>query len=755
MENFTYDKNKNLQDNLNYIGLDLKVIPQFLKEKIYPEYTVSRGYDEHTYKVYKYIPIKDIQILLTDVSREDDLKKRYDASSQLIEYIIPNDDEKEKNNIFLDTVENLNKDEIEKTRREQDRIGANIPFRVKFRENYLWQIYYSESTNQYFMLFSTRSANSSKMLYLLKEQINNGWKHIYAPVTCLDYTEELLSKLDILDLEKYIREFTDNWPQIYEVFDRDNNAKLYISGESNVYEGIVVKYRIILDNKQQALEFIKLTRALFIMQNEMYSKYKFRAVLNEWNSLDFWYENIKITYEYLPKFISEEYNKISNQILRQDEELVKLNKKIQDLKIEYLKKEKEYSFKEKEISTYLKYRRTFFGKIRYYFKNKNKKTVKDIQEDVKETEKQTETESLENRNGSNFYTLDELKAIDKILSQKDRLFNSIKSDIKSLEIKVINLDKKIENAKIYIEKIDENSKSIFDFWKFTNKDEISLPEGKEENKEDTNFKLQRIFTFEETFEEFSGNMDALLRTEFTLEELNIIFAVRECENILRDINKIKNGNEDELQNSLDELKWKIKEEENKLGYRNFDVFGNIMENQSTIKVLGGKKHRENRKNVYKILNINESTTLEEYKEKLNQYIDKIDNAINKVNINYDITLYKSFNSYDDFKTNGYEIYSLNINEVLKENRRVLIKLEIKDYLRAMPYTNIVFYTDVNETLPIGMNCGEEILVNNNSLKFEMCSKKELLVNNYDEKDIDGDSIETNTIEIYEYTAYVN
>ena len=54
-------------------------------------------------------------------------------------------------------------------------------------------------------------------------------------------------------------------------------------------------------------------------------------------------------------------------------------------------------------------------------------------------------------------------------------------DINALKLKIKNLKKKIENASNYIKEIDEHKKSIFEFWKYTNKDEVqSLDEGEEE-----------------------------------------------------------------------------------------------------------------------------------------------------------------------------------------------------------------------------------------------------------------------------------
>lgn len=45
-------------------------------------------------------------------------------------------------------------------------------------------------------------------------------------------------------------------------------------------------------------------------------------------------------------------------------------------------------------------------------------------------------------------------------------------DIKALEASIARLNKRIENAKSYIEEIEDHKKSIFEFWKFVNKDNL-------------------------------------------------------------------------------------------------------------------------------------------------------------------------------------------------------------------------------------------------------------------------------------------
>lgn len=73
--------NENIVNNLKYLGLDLENIPDSIKEFVLLDYRPSKYNDEHNYKVYKYIPIKDIQILLTPTNRLCDISEKYRQSS--------------------------------------------------------------------------------------------------------------------------------------------------------------------------------------------------------------------------------------------------------------------------------------------------------------------------------------------------------------------------------------------------------------------------------------------------------------------------------------------------------------------------------------------------------------------------------------------------------------------------------------------------------------------------------------------------
>ena len=127
--------------------------------------------------------------------------------------------------------------EIEKIENLQDEFLQNEPFKVKYKRDHLWQIYYSEEENKYFMLVCTKEDTFSEFLYALKARMDyykrkkRELPRIYAPIQGIGYREEYLQKSEIADLENYLWLFTKNWPLIFEVYHGKNELSLQIVGQ--------------------------------------------------------------------------------------------------------------------------------------------------------------------------------------------------------------------------------------------------------------------------------------------------------------------------------------------------------------------------------------------------------------------------------------------------------------------------------------------------------------------------------------------
>ena len=128
--------------NLKFVGLDLENVPDFLMEYNDVDYRPTKAYEQTEFKVYKYINLRDIQILLTPTNRLNTISEKYSKVIPLCDFL---DSEDEQNLInyakFLKMAENLNIREINKIEEEQNLMREKVPFSVKFETNYLWEIF--------------------------------------------------------------------------------------------------------------------------------------------------------------------------------------------------------------------------------------------------------------------------------------------------------------------------------------------------------------------------------------------------------------------------------------------------------------------------------------------------------------------------------------------------------------------------------------------------------------------------------------
>lgn len=468
---------KLILENLNYLGFDLKNIPDFLMNYKDVEYKPEKVVEQTDFKIYKYINLKDIQILLTPVNKLGSVVEKYTKAHPLCEYL--KIDDILNSDLFVEMLEKLDKKEINQIEEEQNIAKYKVPFKVECDTHNLWQIYYSELTGKYFMLVSTDEANYSAFFYLLKKQIecaNSGKDElIFVPITNLNYTKRYLKNEQISDIEKYIWLFTKEWPRVYEVFDKENELTMHIVGYTKVYDEIQSLYKIELKTKTEANKFFEFIKDLFILKAELPHHYNFDTQISEKGELTFEFNNKIVSYNTLSKFIKEEYKKNATELQKIFEEKEKIDIELDKIKEEETEKNKEYIFKEKQVSTYLECRKSAFGKIKYFFKSKNgkfaklkeKKTKIENLKEENEIEKIISNAIIENKE---VYNIEDLIKICIELDRINLKIENAKKDIKTLKDRLRILTDKIENATLFLQTIDEHKKSIFEFWKFSNRD---------------------------------------------------------------------------------------------------------------------------------------------------------------------------------------------------------------------------------------------------------------------------------------------
>ena len=122
----------NMKEKIEYLGLDLENIPSTIKNFKPIKYRIPKFYDEKQYKQYRYVSIKNIQILLSPTNRLDDIQDKYKQASPLIDYLDnKNEDNFIKHTTFLNMLRKVKIEDIEKVEKEQENLNKKVPFKVK------------------------------------------------------------------------------------------------------------------------------------------------------------------------------------------------------------------------------------------------------------------------------------------------------------------------------------------------------------------------------------------------------------------------------------------------------------------------------------------------------------------------------------------------------------------------------------------------------------------------------------------------
>ena len=760
---------KGIEKKLEYLGLDLDKIPRTLKKFEPLEFRVPRFYEEKQYRQYRYIPIKDIQILLSPTNRLDEIEEKYKKASPLADYL----DNKSEENIlkyttFLNMLKEFKLEDVEKIEEEQSNLSKKIPFKVKYQNNYLWQIYYSENTDKYFMLVPTEDSDYSTFFYLLKKQLEKRRTgKIFVPIRNVEYSSTFLRKSEFEDLENYLWLFTKDWPLIYEVYDKNDNLSIHIVGETEVYQKIKSPYKIKLETKEEATQFYKLLKAMFILQTELPNYFEFKTKINKNGGIEFDLENQSIEYGDIVEWLNKQYSLGETKQEVVEDLIVENKQKLENLKIEIAAQEIEYLAKEKQITTFLECKKSFFGKFKYYFKysKKNKKnkmkqeTFNEESQEVEEEIIQEEEQLPKKKKKKANYTIEELIELYKIIESKEHELKNLLMDINSLKLKNKNMAKKIENAASFIEEIDRHKKSIFEFWKYSNKDEMAvLPEGEAE---EINIikKITKTFDYEDDIEDFGKKMDKMQRKNLNKEETDSIYIT--TTNLLKLINKIKLNDfvPKDIENQLKELKKEAIEEKTLTNEEEFDIFGGILQDSTKVSKIRNKKHRELPKDKFNILEISKTTKQIGFKLALEKVISNTKSALEKVVVTEDIPVYKAIVD-DKLDDRQFNVFNINpekeIQETIKrESSKInFYKLNLKEGSNAVSYTNCIFYDNQNKTLPVGQDLSTRILVDITKLNLNLAGKSTFKIAELEDENDDFSKINIKNITVFEFDTEI-
>ena len=336
--------------------------------------------------------------------------------------------------------------------------------------------------------------------------------------------------------------------------------------------------------------------------------------------------------------------------------------------------------------------------------------------------KALQEDDLDKEEEKKSYTLENLVRIYKEFDEKEHKNNELKRENNNLQLRIKNLNKKIQNANVYIDEIEKHKKSIFEFWKYCNKDEqMSLAEGEEENTVAENKK--KVITYDADIKELGRLLDDAEFKLFTQNESNSVYAAGT--DLLSILNKIytETVTDEDLEKSLKKIK------ENK-----------------EYSVINGK-------NTFEILNLKNEISIDEYSKKLSQILRTVQNLMSKIKLPKNAAVYRVA-SQEEIDVKKFNLFSIRMeDEIVKilqdisKNR--IYRVNFKEGTNLLAYTNTIYSEFSNRTLPIGMDVNSEILVDMSKFRLEEVTTSNFRIITAEKE---NGKVETKDFEVIEFDA---
>lgn len=741
MPKITNEEIKTVDDKLKYIGLNIKEIPNFFKNNKVKECILSKEYRDTTCKVYKYVDVNDIQIFITSAKTLEKIENKCKNTKSIYEYIR----DELLCNKFLQMVENINIEDLMELENEQNRFDISYPYNISYKNSFKWHVFYCEASKKYMMLVSSNEKASEAMFLLLKKQIQSNKDNvtikIYIPIINEGYSEKFLTNSQITDIENYLWFFTKRWPSVYEVVDIYGNRSMHIIGKTLIYENIESYYKIVLKDKKVAIEKYELLKELFLISSNLREEYKFEIKINESGMFQIFFKEQEISLNKMEQFLNEQVEEKIDRVHEIIEKIESLENELVQKKQELDTVNEEYNQKQKQIVTFLQCKRTFLGRFKYFFKSnkKHKRINKIFQVQKVELLKDDEVND-EVYNRKEFYYIEDLLAVCNILSKKSDMYKANKKEFKSITEKIEILKQKIKNADLFINEIESHKHSIFEFWKFTNKDLPNELTEAEKLPNDKKNNPQESFNFLRDIENLEKEMDNMQLDKLSKNEMDAIFIVKDYINVLDILCKkeIQKEEEEYIKQVLENEKQEFENQKKNQNVIYFDSTQNMN--------LHIKEERKNlKKDKYKILNFGSDIKIEDFKNQLLKTKKILEKAYNKIKIPYNIPVYSILQNNQMYE---WSLASLDLQEEIKKQEDInidIIKYNIPKESSMLFYTNHVIYSN-NENVKYGMDKEKQVLLylNNFELSLKGKIRERISLQKNDNENV------IKTIKIYEY-----
>jgi hypothetical protein len=164
-------------------------------------------------------------------------------------------------------------------------------------------------------------------------------------------------------------------------------------------------------------------------------------------------------------------------------------------------------------------------------------------------------------------------------------------------------------------------------------------------------------------------------------------------------------------------------------------------------MLGKNKHRELQKDKLKILDINKNITLEEYKDEMLEILNNIYTSFEKCKSSISLPVY--YSTIDKLEETPMQIFSIEPEEAIEDNpdekELNLYRLNIKENMPVIYFTNAIYYDNYNKTLPLGMDVTKKCLVKLSDLDLELVNKVDFRITKL-EDDFKAGTVKINVFE---------
>lgn len=171
-----------------------------------------------------------------------------------------------------------------------------------------------------------------------------------------------------------------------------------------------------------------------------------------------------------------------------------------------------------------------------------------------------------------------------------------------------------------------------------------------------------------------------------------------------------------------------------------------------VREINNKRHRETPKNKYRILDVNKNSKQIGYKQTLERVVESIERALEKVEIEDDIIVYKAVPE-GKLRLNNINLFDLNPKTELQRafsefNSKIsLYKISLKKGTKAIGFTNSIFYDNQYKTLPVGMNLDTRILVNTEKLEMEEIDRDAFKMIKFDDEKNDFTGVTIRSVSV--------